>query len=207
MTSWARKPPSKFRPKTKISQTIGPPPSYPKHLIAPKNKLAAAKQGFVPDGHGGMMKSLRKPNQKTKTRTPKQTPLTGHIPKSRNANLGVRTYVKATRKTKKFSPKMGTGPGTSQPMSNIMGYTDSGPIYFNQNAANVKQLKKQQQISNQYGITTYHDDGSVATIPKGQGVGLQGDMVLPDGAPYNPNVMYEFHGDGSYTVHPKPGGA
>ena len=70
----------------------------------------------------------------------------------------------------------------------------------------IKQLKKQQQISNQYGITTYHDDGSVATIPRGQGVGLQGDMVLPDGAPYDPNVMYEFHGDGSYTVHPKPGG-
>ena len=51
-------------------------------------------------------------------------------------------------------------------------------------------LKTQQQsFSNKYGVTTYNKDGTVSTIPTAK---------LPDGAPYNPNVMYEFDGEGGY---------
>ena len=51
-------------------------------------------------------------------------------------------------------------------------------------------LKTQQQsFSNKYGVTTYNKDGTVSTIPTAK---------LPDGAPYNPNMMYEFDGKGSY---------
>lgn len=48
---------------------------------------------------------------------------------------------------------------------------------------------RQQSFSNKYGVTTYNKDGTVSTIPTAK---------LPDGAPYNPNVMYEFDGEGGY---------
>ena len=49
----------------------------------------------------------------------------------------------------------------------------------------------QQNLSDRYGVTTYNIDGTVSTIPT---------ATLPDGAPYDPNVMYQFDGEGGYKV-------
>ena len=54
--------------------------------------------------------------------------------------------------------------------------------------------RDQQRLSNQYGLTTYNVDGTVSTVPQSR---------LPDGVPYDPNATYKFHGDGTYTKHPK----
>tara|TARA_Y100001951_G_C11139583_1_gene182861 strand:- start:44 stop:568 length:525 start_codon:yes stop_codon:yes gene_type:complete len=80
-----------------------------------------------------------------------------------------------------------------------MGYTDSGPIYFNQAAAEkLKQQKiqqaydRRQELRNNAGKLT----GDYRMIvPPNSNLGR-----LPDGSPYNPNLAYEFDGKGGYRI-------
>ena len=87
----------------------------------------------------------------------------------------------------------------SQYTGNIMGHSDSGPIYFNQaSAEKLKQQKiqqaydRRQELRNNAGQLT--GDYRVI-VPPNSNLGR-----LPDGTPYNPNLAYEFDGKGGYRI-------